>query len=45
MARKYRNDKFAFVEVIKGCIMEIEYKQTKDFTAERSTEHGCKLYQ
>ena len=27
MARKYRNDKFAFVEVIKGCIMEIEYKQ------------------
>ncbi len=43
--------KFAFVEVIKGCIMEIEYKQTKDFTADelqenvRSTEHGCKLYQ
>lgn len=34
MARKYRNDKFAFVEVIKGCIMEIEYKQTKDFTAD-----------
>jgi len=26
--------KFAFVEVIKGCIMEIEYKQTKDFTAD-----------
>lgn len=23
-----------FVEVIKGCIMEIEYKQTKDFTAD-----------
>ena len=44
-------DKFTFVEVIKGCIMEIEYKQTKDFTADelqetvRSTEHGCKLYQ
>ena len=29
-----RPDKFAFVEVIKGCIMEIEYKQTKDFTAD-----------
>ena len=27
-------DKFAFVEVIKGGIMEIEYKQTKDFTAD-----------
>ena len=26
--------KFTFVEVIKGCIMEIEYKQTKDFTAD-----------
>ena len=26
--------KFEFVEVIKGCIMEIEYKQTKDFTAD-----------
>ena len=25
-----RPDKFTFVEVIKGCIMEIEYKQTKD---------------
>lgn len=22
------------MEVIKGCIMEIEYKQTKDFTAD-----------
>ncbi len=26
--------KFTFVEVIKGCIREIEYKQTKDFTAD-----------
>ena len=29
-----RPDKFTFVEVIKGYIMEIEYKQTKDFTAD-----------
>lgn len=30
----YQLGQFTFVEVIKGCIMEIEYKQTKDFTAD-----------